>query len=373
MYVERLHLKNYRNFNEIDINLNKKLNIFIGNNAQGKTNLLESIFVSSIGKSFRFSKDENLITKNMDYSKVNVKFVKESNTKDIEIDFLRGNKKKIRINGLSLEKYSDLVGLTNVVVFSPDSINLIKGSPVDRRRYLNVELSQIKPNYKYLLTRYNKILIQRNNLIKKIFENPKNKKVLPIWNEHLINTGTDIIMYRLDYLKRIEILSRKIHEEISGGTEILDTTYRSNLGKINNFSKNEIKEIFHKKIEKSLDREIIRKSTLYGPHLDDIEILINGMDSKFYSSQGQKRTAALSLVMAEIDIIYDEKDEYPVLLLDDVLSELDNSRKNYLIKFIDKIQTIITSTDDTDLINILRGKKKNIFYVENGNIKQIIE
>jgi len=373
MYVERIHLKNYRNFNEIDIDLNEKLNIFIGNNAQGKTNLLESIFVSSIGKSFRFSKDENLISKKEDNSSVNVKFIRESDEKDIKIDFLKGSKKKIKINGLSLEKYSELVGLTNVVVFSPDSVNLIKGSPVERRRYLNVELSQIKPNYKYLLTRYNKILIQRNNLIKKIVENPKHKKVLPIWNEHLINTGTDIIMYRLDYLKKIGKLAGKIHQEISGGTEILNATYKSNLGKINSLGKNEIVNIFNNKIEKSLEREIIRKSTLYGPHLDDIEILINGMDSKFYSSQGQKRTAALSLVMAEIDIIHEENDEYPVLLLDDVLSELDNNRKNYLIRFTDKVQTIITSTDDTDLLNILREKNKKIFYVENGNIKQIIE
>lgn len=373
MYVKNLKIKNFRNFNKININLDEKLNIFIGNNAQGKTNLLEAIFVSSIGKSFRFSKDENLIKWGNESYLLEVNFERINDSKKIEFSFQKGINKKIKINDLSLEKYSDLIGNTNVIIFSPDNINLIKGTPLERRRYINIELSQIKPNYKYLLTKYSKILIQRNNLIKKIIENNKNKKTLPVWNEHLINTGTEIIIYRLEYLKKIMYFSENIHDRITGGKEKLDIIYKSSLGKINDLKKEEIKKIFHDKINSGFEREIMRKSSLYGPHLDDIDIFINGMDSKFYSSQGQKRTAALSLVLAEIDLIYEEKGDYPVLLLDDVLSELDNDRKNYLLNFINKIQTIITSTDDTDLLKMLEKKDKKIFYIENGKIINIKE
>jgi DNA replication and repair protein RecF len=373
MNVKKIHLKNYRNFEDINIELNKNLNIFIGNNAQGKTNLLESIFVSSIGKSFRFSKDDNLINWKYDNAKLNVDFERKEDYKNIEIEYEKGKKKNTKINGLTLLKNSEMVGITNIVVFSPDSMSIIKGSPVERRRYLNVELSQLKPNYKYILTKYNKILIQRNNLLKKIIEKPENKKILPVWNDHLINYGTEIIYYRIEYLKKIMYFSEKIHDKISGGAEKLDLIYKSSLGKINNLKKNEIKKVFNDKIEGNLERELIRKSSLYGPHLDDIDIFINGMDTKYYSSQGQKRTAALSIVLAEVNIVYEEKDEYPILLLDDVLSELDNKRKKYLISFIEKIQTIITSTDDTDLLNLLENKEKKIFYIKEGKIQRIIE
>ncbi|MBN2286482.1 MAG: DNA replication/repair protein RecF [Tissierellales bacterium] len=373
MYVKKINLNHYRNFENIQVELNQKLNIFIGNNAQGKTNLLESIFVSAVGKSFRFSKDDNLINWKSDTARIKIYYQRKDDQKEIDINFVKCNKKNIKVNGLSLEKNSELVGITNVVVFSPDSINIIKGTPSEKRRYLNVELSQLKPNYKYLLTKYNKILMQRNNLLKKIIEKREDKKVLPVWNEHLINYGTEIIGYRLDYLKKIMFFSEKIHDRISGGTEKLDLIYRSNLGKINDLEKKEIKNIFRDKLISNFERELIRKSTLFGPHLDDIEILINHMDSKYYSSQGQKRTAALSIVLSEVNIVHEEKDEYPILLLDDVLSELDNNRKKYLINFIEKIQTIITSTDDTDLIDLLKDKEKKIFYIKNGKIEGILE
>ena len=373
MLVNRIHLKGYRNFENIDIELNRNLNIFIGDNAQGKTNLLESIFVSSIGKSFRFSKDESLIRWGEEEALIQVDYSRDDGQKIIDVAIQRDSKKSIKTNGLTVEKNSDLVGMTNIVVFSPDSLNLVKGSPSERRRYLNVELSQLKPNYKYLLTRYTKILLQRNNLLKKMAEKPQNRHLMPVWNEHLVVSGTELIFYRLEYLKKIMFFSEKIHDRITGGTEKLTLQYKSSLGKINDLTKEEIKKAYYEKINKGLDREIIRKSTLYGPHLDDIDILINGMDSKYFSSQGQKRTAALSLILAEIDVIYEEKNEYPVLLLDDVLSELDNKRKSYLIEFIDSIQTIITSTDDSDLLEILKNKEKKIFYLKNGEIIRIIE
>jgi len=373
MIVNRIHLKDYRNFEKINIELNKNLNIFIGDNAQGKTNLLESIFVSSIGKSFRFSKDDSLIRWGTEEAFIRVDYSRNEGPKIIEVSIQKDAKKLIRTNGLTIEKNSDLVGLTNVIVFSPDSLNLVKGSPAERRRYLNVELSQLKPNYKYLLTRYTKILFQRNNLLKKMIDKPQNRNVLPVWNEHLVIAGTELIFYRLEYLKKIIFFSEKIHDRITGGTEKLNLQYRSSLGKINDLTKEEIKKTYYEKINKGIEREIIRKSTLYGPHLDDIDILINGMDSKYFSSQGQKRTAALSLILAEIDVIFEEKNEYPVLLLDDVLSELDNKRKNYLIEFINNIQTIITSTDDSDLLEILSNKEKKIFYLKDGEIIRIIE
>jgi len=373
MYVKSIHLKDYRNFEKLQVDLNDQLNVFIGDNAQGKTNLLESIFVSAIGKSFRFSKDSGLIRWDCERSHICVEYIKTDGEKIIDIILDKNNQKMIKTNGLTLEKNSDLVGLTNVVVFSPDSIDLVKGSPSERRKYMNVELSQLKPNYKYILKKYSKIVLQRNHLLKKMSDNGIDNRLLAVWNDHLVAAGTDLIWYRLDYIKKIVCFSQKIHDTIAGGVEKLDIRYKSSLGKINDFGKEEIKRVFKEKIEKGLERELFRKSSLYGPHLDDLDIMINGMDIKYYASQGQKRTAALSLVLAEIEVIYEEKGEYPVLLLDDVMSELDHHRKHCLMTFTKKVQTIITSTDDSDLKSIIKEQNKKIFYLQKGVITEIIE
>jgi len=373
LYVENLYLENYRNFENISIELNEKLNLFIGDNAQGKTNLIEAIFYISIGRSFRFSKDSNLVMfeKDSNYIKISVKRRKDH--KKIKVNINKDKNKNYQINGLTLEKNSELVGMVNIVIFSPDNLDLIKGSPGDRRKFLNIEISQLKPKYKYLLKKYKKILLQRNNLLKKINENKNNYRLLEVWDGHLIETGSQIIKYRNDFINKIKKISKKIHWELSGEKEKLNIIYKTGLGNIREGDLNYIREKFKIKLEQNQEREIERGITLYGPHLDDIKIIINSKNSKYYSSQGQKRTAALALKLSEIDIIREEKKDNPIVLLDDVLSELDNKRRSHLLKYIEDVQTIITSTDDSDLLQLLEKKEKKIFYINQGNIINIIE
>ena len=373
MYVKNIYLENYRNLENISIDLNEKLNLFIGDNAQGKTNLVESIFYISIGRSFRFSKDNNLIKfeKEKSYVKINVQRKKDE--KKIEIEINKDKNKKYKVNEITLDKNSELVGIVNIVIFSPDNLDLIKGSPGDRRRFLNIEISQLKPKYKYLLKKYKKILIQRNNLLKNLNENKKNLKLLEVWDEHLVETGSEIISYRNDFIIKLRKISKKIHWEISGEKEKLNIVYKTGLGLLRENNIEYIRDKFKRKLLENREREIERGISLYGPHLDDVKIIINNKNSRYYSSQGQKRTAALSLKLSEIEIIKEEKKDNPIVLLDDVLSELDNKRRYHLLKYIENVQTIITSTDDTDLIKLLENKDKKIFYINKGKITNIIE
>ena len=373
MYVENLYLENYRNFKKISIELNEKLNLFIGDNAQGKTNLIEAIFYVSIGRSFRFSKDSNLIMFENNENYIKTKVNRRKDTKEIEIRLSKDKNKTYKINKITLEKNSELVGIVNIVIFSPDNLDLIKGSPGDRRKFLNIEISQLKPKYKYLLKKNKKILLLRNNLLKNINENDKNYKLLEVWDQHLIETGSEIILYRNEFIKKIKKISKKIHWELSGEKEKLNIIYKTGLGLLRNGDLESIKEKFQNKLIENRQREIERGITLYGPHLDDLKIIINSKNSKYYSSQGQKRTAALSLKLSEIDIIREEKKDNPIVLLDDVLSELDNKRRSHLLKYIEDVQTIITSTDDSDLLKLLEEKDKKIFYINNGKITNIIE
>ncbi|MDW7668628.1 MAG: DNA replication/repair protein RecF [Bacillota bacterium] len=373
MYVENLYLENYRNFEKISIELNEKLNLFIGDNAQGKTNLIEAIFYISIGRSFRFSKDSNLIMFEKDRNYIKIKVQRRRDTKEIEVEINKDKNKTYKINKLTLEKNSELVGIVNIVIFSPDNLDLIKGSPGDRRKFLNIEISQLKPKYKYLLKKYKKILLQRNNLLKKMNQNTNNYRLLEVWDEHLIETGSEIIQYRNEFINKIKKISKKIHWELSGEKEKLNIIYKTGLGLLRNGDLDYIKEKFENKLIENREREIERGITLYGPHLDDMKIIINSKNSRYYSSQGQKRTAALSLKLSEIDIIREEKKDNPIVLLDDVLSELDNKRRSHLLKYIEEVQTIITSTDDSDLLNLLEEKDKKIFYINNGKITNIIE
>ncbi len=368
MIVKYIKLNNYRNFNEIDIELNDKLNIFIGNNAQGKTNLLESIYISSIGRTFRTNKEEDLIKFGSKKSIVDLTITKKNRIKKIRIELEKSKKKVVKINDIRLEKNNDLIGILNNVIFTPDDLKLIKGSPSERRKLLNIIISQIKPNYKYLLKNYKKVIIQRNNILRNINNKNFNREVLEIWNNYLVNIGTDILEYRKEYFKSLKKYSKEIYSNISQNNEILDIEYKSSLGIVEKLNREQTKEIFNKKIKKNLDKEIYKGITLFGPHRDDLIIKINKKECKSFGSQGQQRSAALSLKLSEIEIIKNEIGEYPILLLDDVLSELDNNRKKYLLSYINKLQTIITSTNDIDLNNIIKEKNKKIFHVKNGQI-----
>ncbi|AFS77089.1 DNA replication and repair protein RecF [Gottschalkia acidurici 9a] len=368
MHVESIRLINFRNYKKLNIKLNKNLNIFLGHNAQGKTNLLESIYIASSGRSYRTNRDRELINIEKDAGYIGLKVVKSEFDKYIEIKFEKSKNKRVRINKVEIDKLSELIGQINVVIFSPEDLNLIKGGPLERRSFLDIEISQIKPRYRYNLSKYNKILFQRNNLLKKVKYDNTNLKTIDIWNQQLIDTGTEIIIDRINFTKGLSDISKDIHKKLTTENENLSIHYVSSF-KVDeeNIKREEIKENFKKLLDKSLDRDIERCTTEYGPHRDDIEILINGMTCRTYGSQGQQRTAALSLKLAEVELIKSEIGEYPILLLDDVLSELDINRRKSLVTTFKDIQTIITSTDDIEVDDI-GEESKSVFLINNGEV-----
>ncbi|RKD31367.1 DNA replication/repair protein RecF [Thermohalobacter berrensis] len=370
MHVESIKLINFRNYLKADINLNRKLNIFVGNNGQGKTNLLESIYICAFGKSYRTNKDKELINLSKDKAYIGINLKKNGFNKFVEVKFEQGKSKKVRINKIEVDKISDLFGILNVVIFSPEDLKLIKEGPSERRNFLDTEISQIKPKYRYNISSYNRILRQRNNLLK-ITQNDKSKlKVLDVWDMQISNIGAEIILSRIKFLNKISKISKNIHSEITNKLEELELKYSPSLDIDVNLDKNEIVKVFRRQLKNLLERDIEKGTTTIGPHRDDIKVLINGIDSRAFGSQGQQRTAALSLKLAEVELIKEEVGEYPVLLLDDVLSELDLNRRKDLISTFKDIQTIITTTDDIELKEVEKYQK-SIFYINDGKIKPV--
>ncbi len=370
MLVKDIKLINFRNYLNTHIKLNHKLNVFIGNNAQGKTNLLESIYLSSYGKSFRKNREDELIHIDKDKCYIGLNLKKKYDDKFIEIKLEKNKSKRTRINKLELEKNSELIGVFNVVIFSPEDLKIIKGGPNERRSFLDNEISQLKPRYRYNIKRYNKIVLQRNNLLKNIQDNREKIKILDVWNEQLCEFGSEIIIDRIQFLNTISNISKDIHKKITGGVEELEIHYISSLkleDNLKSFTKEDVFERFINLLNKNIEYEIDRGTTQFGPHRDDIKILINNIDSRTFGSQGQQRTAALSLKLSEVELIHREIGEYPVLLLDDVLSELDNNRKKYLISTFKDIQTVITSTDDINF-SYMEKLEKSVYKIQNGKI-----
>ncbi len=355
MFVKKLKLSGFRNYKSEEFDFLPATNILYGNNAQGKTNALEALYLFSIGKSFRTQQDRELINFDESFTRLCVEFEDKSRTNEIEIVIRRDRKKQIKINDVPISKMGDLIGKFSVILFSPDELNLTKGSPNARRRFLDIALSQMRPKYYHILRRYNKVLEQRNNLIKKLRFSPDNssKETLFVWNEKLAEYGMTIIEYRKKFVAKLYEFSKKIHFEISG--ENFEIKYKTAF---------ETKEEFKGKLDSSIDKEIEQGFTLYGPHRDDLDIYTEGKDIKTYGSQGQHRSAVLALKLAQADMIYEDMGEYPVLLLDDIMSELDSIRRAYLVGKIKNKQVIITCTDadevglvnDANLIHIEKGK-----------------
>jgi len=348
MFIKKIYLKNFRNFDEILINLNKNLNIFIGKNGQGKTNLLESIYLLATASSHRTNIDSEMIKWDKESSIIQVILYKKEDEIKLSLIF-EGSRKIIKINENPLTRISDLVGNINVVLFSPEDLQLVKGGPFYRRKFLDVEVSQVSTYYHHLLKKYEHILKQRNNLLKDIRERRDSKKesMLDIWDKQLVDIGTKVVKKRLEVVEKLKILARLAQRQITDGSENLNIEYEFSFnGKV---EKDKVNFIFNNNLVNNRNREIKRGYTLFGPHRDDLILKINGMDVRKYGSQGQQRTVALALKMAELEFMKSETGEYPLLLLDDVFSELDNERKNKLLDIIsDKIQTIITTTDLKD-------------------------
>ena len=355
MWINKIELNNFRNYEKESIELNKNLNIFYGENAQGKTNIIESIFFSSMGKSFRAKKDIEVIQLGKNKADIEIFFEKIDRCGKIKIEI--ANRKNIYLNGIKLKKLSELLGNINVVIFTPDDIHILKGGPQNRRRFLDIMISQLKPNYMYNLNLYLKTIEQRNNYLRQIREENKNEELLDIWDEKLIEYADKIYEYRKLFMKKIQEKIKKVHKDITDNKEELFIEYHSDC---------KSKEEYRKLLKERRKLDIIKGYTTKGVHRDDFTISINDKDLGTFGSQGQHRTAILSLRMAELDIIYDEIGEYPILLLDDFMSELDEKRRKHLLEKIENIQVIITCTDKIKLEN----KNVLIYNVKDGKVRK---
>ena len=346
MFIKNIKVENFRNYENQLIEFNKNINIIYGNNAQGKTNILEAIFFSAFGKSFRTSKDKQVIMKEKDFFKIHTEFQKKD--REGYIDLFLGNDKSISVNGVKLNKLSELLGNINIVIFSPEDINLLKDESAVRRKFLDMMISQLRKNYIYNLNNYKKNLEQKNNYLK---SRNISDDMLDVYDEKLAEYSENVYQYRNEFIEKIKEKIKEIHSNITD--EDISIVYKTDC---------ESKEKCLEKLKKNREKDKYRGFSSVGCHRDDFKILINGDEVDIYGSQGQNRTAILSLKMAELEVINDEIGEYPILLLDDFMSELDQERITNFLKSINNIQVIITCTEKIDLENSTN------FYVNNGGI-----
>ena len=341
MWIKKIKINNFRNYEKEKINLEKNINIFYGQNAQGKTNIIESIFLCSLGKSFRAKKDNEMIKLNEENAIVEVEYEKSDRDGKIKIEI--GNKKNIYLNGIKIKKLSELLGNLNIVIFTPDDINILKGGPQNRRRFLDIMISQLRPNYMHILSLYLKTIEQRNKYLRQIKEEHKDENLLEIWDEKLAEYALKIYEYRKEFIEKIIKKINIIHNNITNGEEQIELEY---------ITECDSKEKYLKLLKERRKLDIIKGFTTKGVHRDDFMIYINKKDIKIFGSQGQNRTAMLSLKLAELQVIYDEIGEYPILLLDDFMSELDRTRRENFLENIKGTQVIITGTEKLDIENL---------------------
>lgn len=347
MYIESVTLKNFRNYEDKTVDFKDGLNIVIGKNASGKTNLLESVYCSGIGKSPRTNKAREMIRWGSDSAYIKVILKKQYSRHSVEYFIDSADKKIIKIDSIPLVKQSEILGMLNIVFFSPDEMKLIKESPQERRRFSDISLSQQNKKYLFSLSKYNNILAQRNKLLKESRDIKALPEMLYGWDVQLAEYGAYIVAKRYEFVEKIQVFAKKIHSEITDKKEDLELEYESN---VERGETDKMQESFFQKLRANLEKDMNLLYTSFGSHRDDIAIKINGIDVRKYGSQGQQRTVALSLKLAEIYLFESEVGEKPVLLLDDVLSELDASRRQKLMELSSGLQTIITCTDfDMDL------------------------
>lgn len=368
MHIDQLKLRNYRNYEQLDISFDDKINVIIGENAQGKTNLMEAIYVLAFTRSYRTPKEKELIKWEKDFAKIEGKITKRNRSYPLEI-IISNQGKKAKLNHLEQKRLSDYIGALNVVMFAPEDLTLVKGPPQIRRRFIDMELGQIQPTYIFHLGQYQKILKQRNHLLKQMQRQKKpNETVLQVLTEQLIEHATILLEKRFAFIGLLRKWAIPIHYEISRTKEQLEIIYNPSIDVLESADKAKIEMTFMEKFGSIRQSEIDRGTTLIGPHRDDLSFYINDKDVKIYGSQGQQRTTALSVKLAEIDLIHHQVGEYPILLLDDVLSELDNYRQSHLLSTIQgKVQTFV-STTSVDGIHHDTLKKAELYQVSNGTI-----
>lgn len=370
MHIKQLSLRNFRNYEEAQLNFNHKINVLIGENAQGKTNFMEAIYVLALARSYRTPRERELILWDQEFAKVEGEVFTRNRLLPLEMVITKKGK-KAKLNRIEQRRLSDYVGSLNVVMFAPEDLSLIKGSPSIRRRFINIELGQIQPSYIYHLGQYQKVLQQRNHFLKEMpYQNKADDTMLDVLTEQLIDHAALLLERRFIFLERLQKWAKDIHYQISRQAENLEIVYNPTIDVSEGANKEKIKDIYTKSFQHVKEREIKRGLTLIGPHRDDFTFYINNKDVQKYGSQGQQRTTALSVKLAEIELIHAEIGEYPILLLDDVLSELDHYRQSHLLNAIEgKVQTFV-STTSIEGIDHETLKKAEFFRVESGVIKE---
>lgn len=355
MIIKSLDLENFRNYHTLHLEFDEGTNILYGDNAQGKTNILEAVYLSGTTKSHKGSKDRDVIQFDQEESHIRTMILKNGMSYKIDMHLKKNKTKGIAINGVPIKRASELFGIVNYVFFSPEDLNIIKNGPAERRRFMDLELCQLDKVYLYDLSNYNRALIQRNKLLKDLPFRPEYRDTLFVWNQKLEEYGSRIIKRRQDFIDHLNPIVHRIHGQLSGEKENLKLVYEPNID-VN---------AFKEQLEKHTEKDMKLKTTTVGPHRDDLCFLADHIDIRKFGSQGQQRTSALSLKMAEIELVKEIIHDTPVLLLDDVLSELDSNRQNYLLNSIHEIQTLITCTGLDEFVNN-RFTINRVFQVING-------
>ena len=359
MYIESIRLNNFRNYESLEMNFDQGTNILYGDNAQGKTNILEAVYLAGTSKSHKGSKDREMIRFENEESHIRMMVKKGDLSYKIDMHLRKNKAKGVAINGLPIRKARELLGVVNLVFFSPEDLNIIKEGPAGRRRFIDLELSQLDKIYLNNLSNYNRIINQRNSLLKDIYGSNQQHllETLDIWDMQLAAYGTKVLDRRKEFVRQVNEIISEIHFRLTGGKERLSLTYESSIGEMS----------MEQALKKNRERDLRMKSTSVGPHRDDLCFLSGDLDIRKFGSQGQQRTAALSLKLAEIELVKRIIGDTPILLLDDVLSELDKNRQNYLLDSIHNIQTVITCTGLDEFVNH-RFSINKIFHVKSGHV-----
>ena len=357
MYIESIQLKNFRNYRSLEMEFDQGTNILYGDNAQGKTNILESVYLCGTSKSHRGSKDREMILFGEEESHIRLFIHKNGIQYKIDMHLKKNKPKGVAVNGVPIRKAKELLGVINVVFFSPEDLNIIKNGPAERRRFTDMELCQLDPVYVSDLSGYNHVINQRNKLLKDLWSSPSLKDTLDIWDEQLVQYGLKVIRKRREFIRELNEIASEIHHNLTGGIEKIEILYEPDVPE----------ELLSEKVFLNRERDLKLKTSSTCSHRDDFCVRINGIDIRKYGSQGQQRTAALSLKLSEIYLVKKKIHDEPILLLDDVLSELDSSRQNYLLGSIHDIQTIITCTGLDDFVSH-QFEINKVFHVVKGEV-----
>ncbi len=359
MNITKLELSRFRNYEEASLEPCPGINLIFGQNAQGKTNLLEAVFLCCLGRSHRTPREREMIRYGCEHAAVELHCERAGVRRRIRYNLLSEGRHRILLDGEPVQRLGELMGRLNCVLFAPEHLSIVKDGPAERRRFLDMELSQTYPSYFYSLQQYNRVLRQRNNLLRALRDDPSLLDTLPVWDEQLARLAAYICRERAGFVKKLQVYAHENHSDISGGTELLELEYRPNL-------QADDAETALRLLEKKRSEDLRLCTTTAGPHRDDLGLLIGGKELRAFGSQGQQRTAALSLKLSQLQLLRDETGSWPVLMLDDVMSELDESRRQYLMERALPAQTFVTATEAEK--GWPTGKA---FFVENGTVREV--